>query len=92
MSRHIPRPALKRFSEIQEIILKKNDKRKKGWNGCSIDYLFSRLQDEVYELKIAIEKMTDTTSPDIESECADVANFAMMIADNWNNKFHKGMP
>lgn len=55
---------------------------KKHWLKCSYDYLFSRLQDEVKELG---ELLLDDTVPRKHKkmilESADVANFAMMIAD-----------
>lgn len=51
---------------------------KKHWSHVDCDYLFDRLMDEVRELSDA----RSGTSEEIIAECADVANFAMMIADN----------
>jgi hypothetical protein len=50
-----------------------------GWRGESNDYLFNRLLIELAELQEAI-----AFGPEIEiiRESADVANFAMMLADN----------
>jgi len=51
---------------------------KGGWHHCSLQYLSMRLTQERKELQKAI-KSKDVN--DIIGECADVANFAMMIAD-----------
>ncbi|MCK9361709.1 hypothetical protein M0Q28_05835 [Patescibacteria group bacterium] len=61
---------------------------KSGWEYCTIKWLLNRLVQEKGELKRAIEKKLH---PDeIDREAADVANFAMMIADNyrrdWDDK------
>ncbi len=49
-----------------------------AWSETS-SYLLKRIEDEVIELKIAI---ANNHSPlEIAREAADVANFAMMIAD-----------
>ena len=87
------RPQLLWFSEIMETKLKKND-NKGGWDNCEIDWLISRLKEEVKEIEDAwLIKKNDfgrsagegfllcPSSEDIQNECADVANFAMMIAD-----------
>jgi hypothetical protein len=70
------RKELKRFAEKQEAILKDNDD-KEHWCYCSTVNLFKKLMDEVAELYIAIEE-----ADMIIEECCDIANFAMMIADN----------
>jgi NTP pyrophosphatase (non-canonical NTP hydrolase) len=57
------------------------NRRKAHWSTVSHQYLFDRLLEEIEELRDA---MTGTEG-DIVSECADVANFAMMIADNLKN-------
>lgn len=61
------------FSLEMERKLKAND-HKGGWRDCSMDYLFRRLREEMDELALA-------EGDDIIDEAADVANFAMMIAD-----------
>ncbi len=80
------RKEVKWFSELMEEKLKKND-HKGGWRDgdSTIDgYLIYRLQDEVDELKEKL-RIESWVEPDgikkITEECADVANFAMMIAD-----------
>ena len=49
------------------------------WKNCSLQFLFDRLILEVDELQDAIE---NSDSKSTIREAADVANFAMMIADN----------
>jgi NTP pyrophosphatase (non-canonical NTP hydrolase) len=46
-----------------------------GWKGETLDFLFDRLQAEVDELQVA------RLPGAIAEEAADVANYAMMIAD-----------
>jgi len=52
---------------------------KGGWHECKDSYLLKRLEDEVKELKTLIKN--DAPRELILRECADVANFAMMIGD-----------
>lgn len=52
---------------------------KGGWASCPLPYLTKRLSQEVAELKRAIR--ANKSREDVLAECADVANFAMMIAD-----------
>jgi len=61
-----------------------DNKHKGGWSKCSQSYLVRRLDEEVTEIKHAIGENYDTE--DIIKECADVANFAMMIADRYKQK------
>jgi hypothetical protein len=60
--------------------LRAND-HKGGWGGCSKNYLIKRLGDEAEELEVGLFNFY--TAEAIIAECADVANFAMMIADNY---------
>ncbi len=66
------------FAKKMEEKLIKNDK-KGGWNNCSYDELQNFLNQEVIELKKAIEEGNPVS---IINEAADVANFSMMISDN----------
>jgi hypothetical protein len=69
-----------RFSKIMEEKLSEND-NKDGWDNCTNQYLFSLLLHEVAELSELI--FNDRVWPEeLRRECADVANFAMMISDN----------
>jgi hypothetical protein len=49
-----------------------------GWEGESTAYLVRRMREEYEELCTAL-----IVGGDVPGEAADVANFAMMIADNW---------
>ena len=66
------------FSKLMEEVLKEND-YKNGWNNCSNAYLIRKLNEEVDELKLAIH---DNEGSNIIREAVDVANIAMIIADN----------
>lgn len=50
---------------------------KPGWRGDTVESLIKRLREEVDEL----EEHIQSGSNDIYGEAADVANFAMMVAD-----------
>jgi hypothetical protein len=72
-----PRSEVRWFAKEMESTLKKND-HKGGWQKETMEYLFNRLKEEVDELEPALY---DKYRKCIR-EAADVANFAMMIADN----------
>ena len=58
---------------------------KPGWDCAAIGHLILDLKAEIKELEIEIERQVKNKISDpnaILSECCDVANFAMMIADN----------
>ena len=73
------RKVLMWFTRLMEEVLRDND-FKGGWDNCSNSYLIAKLNEEVDELKAAIWKDLDAQT--IIKETADVANIAMMIADN----------
>jgi len=77
MTRNI-RPTLTWFTKCMEEKLKEND-HKGTWIGCHPDWLFYRLAQEVEELQETL--FFTSSSEQIIREAADVANFAMMIAD-----------
>jgi hypothetical protein len=82
------RESVKWFAEQMENTLKKND-NKHGWDMCSFAYLFDSLSKERDELLLSLNKKTQPVEAHrkrIIRECTDVANFAMMIADNIRNK------
>jgi NTP pyrophosphatase (non-canonical NTP hydrolase) len=73
-----------KFASIMQEKLDDND-HKDHWSGCTMQYLFTRLSQETGELSRANKKKLH---PDIiDREAADVANFAMMIADNYRENF-----
>lgn len=70
--------AVHRFSGAMLAKLQANA-HKAHWSEVTQAWLLGRLIQEVSELTHALE----TGHPnEIRSECADVANFALMIADN----------
>jgi hypothetical protein len=71
------RPEVLAFAVAMETRLRAND-HKGGWGACSAAHLLSRVADEFKELKRAVG---DLNGGDILHEAADVANFAMMVAD-----------
>lgn len=74
-----------RFAWRMEKKLRAND-YKGGWQEDTLDALFGRLRDdEVAELDMALNSPTPRIKEDLEdiiNEATDVANFAMMMADN----------
>jgi len=77
-----PRKELKWFIGVQEQKLRKVDD-KRHWSLVPDGYLLKRLKEEVIELEQALDTRARgyDRQAEILSECADVANFAMMIAD-----------
>jgi hypothetical protein len=73
------RPSVQWFAEQMEITLRVHD-HKGGWADCDNEYLMGRLREESQELRACLE--VGDSSGRIIRESADVANFAMMIADN----------
>ena len=75
------RNELEDFAGLQEAVLQDSDAQKgsDGWKGVSNTYLFSLLKLEIKELEDAL---IDGHPNCIRHECADIANYAMMIADN----------
>jgi len=65
------------FAGLMEDRLRRHDERRgaDGWKGETLDFLFDQLQGEVDELQVA--RLPDA----IAEEAADVANYAMMLAD-----------
>jgi NTP pyrophosphatase (non-canonical NTP hydrolase) len=85
------RDEVRRFAEKMEEKLKVNDQKyKDGWDNCSIDFLTYRLRQETAELfealRIYYTNPHELSKKLVEDECADVANFAMMIMDLVNKK------
>lgn len=71
------RMEVRRFSLLMELKLRKND-HKGGWANMPRETLLALLDGEVQELREAIASGDPL---DIAQEAADVANYAMMIAD-----------
>jgi len=77
------RQAVELFADAMERELQANE-HKGGWQGCDKDYLIMRLREETREL-IVVLRDPEGTLDTITAEAADVANFAMMIADNFGD-------
>lgn len=73
------RPEVRWFAKRMEAKLRAND-HKQHWSKLHKDYLIERLFQEANELWLAIRN--GESAENIIQEAADVANFAMMIADN----------
>ncbi len=77
-----------RFRKIMLEKLRENS-CKDGWQDCSWQHLCSRMRQEAWELQDEIEHAkargtldSEKTIRKIGREAADIANFAMMVADN----------
>ena len=71
------------FAEIMKGELEKHLDRP-GWKDETTEWLCERLDEEVKELKQAVRN--NESDQEVIEECADVGNFAMMIADNYERK------
>lgn len=80
------RDGLQWFAETMELTLRAHDHQKIGWSHLSAKWITKRIVDEAGEARRACEtyrKSGSVLSRDRAiRECADVANFAMMLADN----------
>lgn len=78
-----------RFKQLMLYKLKKNA-HKGGWKNMSLQELYNRLDDEMMELLQSLEIFVQDTVKNnpmkVAFECADVANFCMMIADVVTNE------
>ena len=54
------------------------NRAKGGWDHCNIGWLITRMDEELHELKNAVDVRN---WKEAITECADVANFAMMVAE-----------
>jgi hypothetical protein len=94
------RPEVMKFALHMETVLRRND-HKKSWKHCTYEYLLDGIKRETVELEECFWKADDRselnmcddympsrrfTDDAILSECADVANFAMMIFDKLRSK------
>jgi NTP pyrophosphatase (non-canonical NTP hydrolase) len=76
------------LSAALERKLKAND-HKNGWSDCKIGWLVKRLNEEIDEMcaawvdqQCSDDEFKSEALHNVIDEAADVANFAMMIADN----------
>ena len=75
------RPEVRWFAEQMELRLREND-WKGGWHNERLGTLCAKLRIELSELERFLFPRRELELERITSEAADVANFAMMIADN----------
>lgn len=71
------KPQIQRFFDAMIFKLNKNS-HKGAWEGIGFDHARKRLNDEVEELDAA---MSDGNVIEVILEAADVANFALILAD-----------
>ena len=85
MSDIVLRPEVQWFAEQMEIALRANE-HKGGWQRDADYELFARLREESEELREVLAKRLASAwlgnIDDVVKESSDIANFAMMIADN----------
>jgi hypothetical protein len=64
---------------------------KGGWKDCSYEFLFERIGSNLIELKYELmaNKWDERTVPEAIKHAVDIANFAMMIADNARKEMGK---
>jgi len=78
------RPEVRAFADLMEAQLRAND-HKPGWKGEDPWPLMYRLREETVELHECLlagsRSSFDAWASQVGAEAADVANFAMMIAD-----------
>jgi hypothetical protein len=76
----MPRKAVREFAFDMEKQLKTND-HKRGWSDEDHHFLSAQLAKNLFDLSTELKK-EDKDKYEITIKCANVANFAMMIADN----------
>lgn len=77
------RPEVAAFAAAMEAQLRKHDGARgvRGWANAYHGWLMDRLREEVDELDGVLLRVFKPGPPEVLPEAADVANFAMMIAD-----------
>jgi len=83
------RPAVQRFAETMEKILREND-HKNGWEHMTNAEIFFRITQERDELLIALHDPADfARGCKVRAEAVDLANFCMMLFDNNQRRDNK---
>ncbi len=72
------RPEVLKFAEAMELQLQANE-YKGGWKDCSSKFLLSELQKNYNSLG----ELLPSDKKNVLRRTANIANFAMMIANNW---------
>lgn len=73
-----PRASVMQFARLMETKLREND-HKKHWSEIPVEQLMTRIQQELFEMHDAITDKEPGIN--VAKEAADVANFAMMVAE-----------
>jgi NTP pyrophosphatase (non-canonical NTP hydrolase) len=89
MSRKNVRKSVDTFANMMEFKLQLND-WKKPWSTSNPWNLLSLLEEEIEELKDSMRENITNGHINVCYECADVANFAMMISDLYSKMIGKG--
>lgn len=98
MTNRMRRPVLDFAIEMEQRLLAHDDARgEQGWmmRETTDEFLFNRMLEEMAELHAAMytEGVTeDAALRKIVRECADVANFAMMISDRAKSALKNRQP
>jgi len=77
-----PRAVVESFAKEMEKQLRANE-YKGGWEDCTARHLLDELQRNYIAIISAF--LNNDCDGDITRRCANVANFAMMIADNFGS-------
>lgn len=73
-----------RLAGFMSIKLSENS-HKDGWGGLTLQHLSMRITQEKQELIRAVQR--GATPEQVWREAADIANFAMMIAENYEDEY-----
>lgn len=79
-------PEVLRMAKFMEKKLFANSD-KGGWRGMSNQFLSMRITQEKKELIRAIQQFR--TPDEVWAEAADISNFAMMLADNYERHYER---
>jgi hypothetical protein len=79
------RESVQWFATVMEVVLREND-HKGGWENDQFQYFVDRMKEEMGEIELAMAGTCQSDLMDVVNECADLANFAMMLAENAHKK------
>lgn len=80
--------ALQWFGDEMEKQLQNNDV-KGCWEGCTSEYLVQRIEMCISRLKVLQDGQKTLEPREYTRRCANIANFAMMLADNKRDPWDK---
>ena len=88
-----PRPAVRQFGKLMELILRNNDyKGKTGWRSMTKNEMLDRIEQEAEELMLIMwerrHKPWQPVDPmKLLTEIADVANFGVFLLERWEEAY-----